>query len=331
MNRNEQKFYHDVNRIADSLESIAKSLQKPNLPEMPDSFFKTDGQATYDASRNYSESTLKDLIEDGEEETNPFDDIIDEVTERTGRLQKINESLDSFFSIRKPLYSRSMNLTKLQKKSWRDDGSPRWSYGEMTQYMLHFVKENPGCTYTDMNKFYLCCIGGLTSYDSVRDRGGSFPHHYQSLVSMKKRRFAEDVENHFELQNVMEQWIEKEDDGTYKYYERKRTLPHQSYTSNPFADPKKKVKKAFVLDFVESCGDEGATYTDIIRYMYEKETGLTYTTENRGWYSSYMSDGGMWNQSRKGGWINPTKSHPNKWIENRGGRYFLNTHPIKDC
>ena len=329
MNRNEQKFYFDINRIADALESIAKKMnEEPKLPFGDGSFFTTKNMGSYDDSGESTRSSLKDLIDEGDELD---EQLFDTPLSHEERMQKINDSLDSFLSIRKPLYSRSMNLSKLQKKSWRVDGSPRWSYGEITQYMLCFVKENPGCTYTDMNKFYLCFIGGLENYDPVRDRGGSFPHHYQSLVSMKKRRFSKEVENHFELQNVMEQWIEKEDDGTYKYYERKRTLPHQSYTSNPFADPKKKIKKDYVLDFVASCGDDGASYTDIIRYMYEKETGLTYTTENRGWYSSYFNNGGMWNPEKRGGWINPTKSHPNQWIENRGGRYFLNTHPIKDC
>ena len=81
---------------------------------------------------------------------------------------------------------------------------------------------------------------------------------------------------------------------------------------------KKKVKKAYVLDFVDSRGAEGATYTDIIRYMYELDNpGETYTTENRGWYSTYMNDGGMWNQDRKGGWINPTKSHRNYLVKSR--------------
>ena len=79
---------------------------------------------------------------------------------------------------------------------------------------------------------------------------------------------------------------------------------------------KKKVKKAYVLDFVDSCGDEGATYTDIIRYMYELDNpGEKYTTENRGWYSTYMNDGGVWNQDRKGGWINPTKSDSNYLVK----------------
>ena len=324
MNRNEQKFYHDVNRIADSLESIAKSLQTPKMPFSDGSFFNTSDSDSYNDSSEPTKSTLKDLIEDNLEDTNPFDDIIDEVTERTDRLQKINDSLDSFFSIRKPLYSRSMNLTKLHRR-----GELR--RGEITQLILKFVKENPNCTYTDMNKFYVCFIGGKMMYDPVDDRGGSFSKHLTSLTSMKVRRFSEDVREDLDLQNVMEQWLEKEDDGTYKYYERKRTLPHPSYNSNPFTNPEKKIKKDFVLDFVASCGDDGASYTDIIRYMYEKETGLTYTTENRGWYSSYFNNGGMWNPQKRGGWINPTRSHPNQWIENRGGRYFLNTHPIKDC
>jgi len=216
MNRNEQKFYHDVNRIADSLESIAKSLQTPNMPFPDGSFFNTSDSDSYNDSSEPTKSSLKDLINEQLEDANPFDDLIKEQTKRVDRLQTINDSLDSFFSIRKPLYSKSMNLTKLQKKSWRTDGSPRWSHGELTQYMLHFVKENPGCTYTDMNKFYLCFIGGLTSYDSVRDRGGSFPHHYKSLITSKTRRCAQSVKDHFEINDVTSQWIEKRS-GRYYY------------------------------------------------------------------------------------------------------------------
>jgi len=219
MNRFEQEFYYNVEKGVKALEKIAKELQKLNeKPEMPlneGGIFKNDNSESYDDSNVYGEQTLKDLIENKEEKANPFDDIINDVTERTGRLQKINESLDSFFSIRKPLYSRSMNLTKLQKKSWSDDGLANWSHGEMTQYMLHFVKENPGCTYTDMNKFYLCFIGGLTTYDPVAHRGGSFPHHYQSLVSRKTRRCTQSVKDHFELNDISSQWIEKYDGGYY--------------------------------------------------------------------------------------------------------------------
>ena len=218
-----------------------------------------------------------------------------------------------------------MNLTKLHRR-----GELR--RGEITQLILKFVKENPNCTYTDMNKFYVCFINGQMMYDPIRDRGGSFSKHLASLTSMKVRRFDEDVREDLDLGNVMEQWLEKEDDGTYKYYERKRTLPHQSNFAYNYASSKPKVKKHYVLEFVKSCGDKGASYTDIIRYMYELEhPGEKYTTENRGWYSIYMNDGGMWNQNRKGGWINPTRSHPNEWIENRGGRWYLNTHPIGNC
>jgi len=97
---------------------------------------------------------------------------------------------------------------------------------------------------------------------------------------------------------------------------------------------KSKVKKHYVLEYVDVQGDNGARYTDIIRYMYEKETGLTYTYENRGWYSAYFNDGGMWSQDRKAGWINPTKSHPDNYLMkhyNKNGelRYFTKNYITK--
>ena len=323
MNRNEQKFYFDINRIADALESIAKKMnEEPKLPFSDGSFFTSKDMGSYNVSDESTRSSLKDLIDEGDE---PDEQLFDTPLNHEERMQKINDSLDSFMNIRKPLYSRSMNLTKLHRR-----GELR--RGEITQLILKFVKENPNCTYTDMNKFYVCFIGKQMMYDPIRDRGGSFSKHLASLTSMKVRRFDEDVREDLDLGNVMEQWLEKEDDGTYKYYERKRTLPHQSNFAYNYASSKPKVKKHYVLEFVKSCGDKGASYTDIIRYMYELEhPGEKYTTENRGWYSIYMNDGGMWNQNRKGGWINPTRSHPNEWIENRGGRWYLNTHPIGNC
>ena len=313
MNRNEQKFYYDVNRIADALESIAKKMnEEPKLPFSDGSFYSTKAMGSYNVSDESTRSSLKDLIDEGNE---PDEPLFDTSLNHEERMQKINDSLDSFMNIRKPLYSRSMSFTKLHRR-----GELR--RGEITQLILQFVKENPNCTYTDMNKFYICFINGQTSYDPIRDRGGSFSKHLASLTSMKVRRFSEDVREDLGLGDVAEQWLEKEDDGTYTYHET-----HYYDTKS-----KPKVKKHYVLEFVKSCGDKGASYTDIIRHMYELEhPGETYTTENRGWYSTYMNDGGMWNQSRKGGWINPTRSHPNEWIENRGGRWYLNTHPIGNC
>ena len=294
MNRNEQKFYHDVNRIADSLESIAKSLQTPKMPFGDGSFFNTSDSDSYDDSSESVRSTLKDLIDETSDTTEE-------------RMQKINDSLDSFMNIRKPLYSRSMNLTKLHRRN-------ELRRGEITQLLLMFVKENPNCTYTDMNKFYVCFINGQMMYDPVRDRGGSFSKHLASLTSMKTRRFSEDVREDLGLGNVAEQWLEKEADGTYTYHE----------TQYEQSNLKSKVKKHYVLEFVKSCGDKGASYTDIIRYMYELEhPGEKYTNENRGFYSIYMNDGGMWNQDRKGGWINPTRSHPNEWLVKIDGRWFV--------
>ena len=318
MNRNEQKFYHDVNRIADSLESIAKSLQTPKMPFGDGSFFNTSDSDSYNVSDESTRSSLKDLID---ESNKPNESTLN----HEERMQKINDSLDSFMNIRKPLYSRSMNLTKLHRR-----GELR--RGEITQLILKFVKENPNCTYTDMNKFYVCFIGGKMMYDPIDDRGGSFSKHLTSLTSMKRRRFDEDVREDLELGNdVDEQWLRKEDDGTYTYHESHYYDTKSNFAYN-YASSKPKVKKHYVLEFVKSCGDKGASYTDIIRYMYELEhPGETYTTENRGYYSIYMNDGGMWNQNRKGGWINPTRSHPNQWIENRGGRWYLNTHPIGNC
>ena len=98
---------------------------------------------------------------------------------------------------------------------------------------------------------------------------------------------------------------------------------------------KSKVKKHYVLEYVDSLGDKGARYTDIIKYMYELENpGQTYTYENRGWYSTYFNNGGMWNPGRLAGWTNPTKSHPNNWLiknKNNNGklRYFTQNYIVK--
>jgi len=326
MNRNEQKFYFDINRIADALESIAKKMnEEPKLPFGDGSFFTTKNMGSYDDSGESTRSSLKDLIDEGDElDEQMQSNLVDTPLSHEERMQKINDSLDSFMNIRKPLYSRSMNLTKLHRR-----GELR--RGEITQLILKFVKENPNCTYTDMNKFYVCFIGGKMMYDPIEDRGGSFSKHLASLTSMKVRRFSEDVREDLDLGNdVAEQWLRKEDDGTYTYHET-NYYDTKGFRLN-YSSNKPMVKKHYVLEFVKSCGDKGASYTDIIRYMYELEhPGETYTTQNRGWYSGYMNDGGMWNQSRKGGWINPTRSHPNEWIENRGGRWYLNTHPIGNC
>ena len=305
MNRNEQKFYHDVNRIADALESIAKKMnEEPKLPFSDGSFYSTKDMGSYNVSDESTRSTLKDLIDEGDE---PDEQLFDTPLSHEERMQKINDSLDSFMNIRKPLYSRSMNLTKLHRRN-------ELRRGEITQLLLMFVKENPNCTYTDMNKFYVCFINGQMMYDPVRDRGGSFSKHLTSLTSMKTRRFSEDVREDLGLGNVAEQWLEKEADGTYTYHE----------TQYEQSNLKSKVKKHYVLEFVKSCGAEGASYTDIIRYMYELDNpGEKYTNENRGFYSIYMNDGGMWNQDRKGGWINPTRSHPNEWLVKIDGRWFV--------
>ena len=54
-------------------------------------------------------------------------------------------------------------------------------------------------------------------------------------------------------------------------------------------------KKALILNFVESQGEGGARYTDIIKFIFEyNHPGFEYTTRNRGYYSSGFSQHCRW-------------------------------------
>ena len=247
MNRNEQKFYSDVTRATNALEEIAKQLSKiTEIPKDTSSILNEDELDSYDASSDYQESTLKDLIEKSnmfnedpelqgfknlareiiEPEANPFDDIINEVKHRSTRLANISDSLDSFFSIRKNCTTDSTSAsTNYIKNSTRNfPSTPRncsnYLYGEITQLMLEFVRLNPGCSFTDINRFNQE-FTHENKFDKVSHRG-HFSHHLVNLRVPKIRRcdaiLREDLTD-----GVKEQWIEKRktvNGGSIGYYYR---------------------------------------------------------------------------------------------------------------
>jgi len=77
-------------------------------------------------------------------------------------------------------------------------------YGNVTKQLFEFVKENEPVSYTDMNKFYQMEIKGKATYDSVKDRGGSFAHHFVSMRNKSRRNYSGKVE-----------YVIKEDGGKY--------------------------------------------------------------------------------------------------------------------
>ena len=81
---------------------------------------------------------------------------------------------------------------------------PEGPYGNVIKQLFEYVKETEPCSYTDMNKFYQMDIKGKTTYDPVKDRGGSFSHHLQSMRNKSKRNYSGKVE-----------YLIKEDGGKY--------------------------------------------------------------------------------------------------------------------
>jgi len=67
-------------------------------------------------------------------------------------------------------------------------------YGDIIKQLFEFVKENEPVSYTDMNAFYQMEIKGKATYDSVNDRGGSFPHHLVSMKNKSRRNYSGRVE-----------------------------------------------------------------------------------------------------------------------------------------
>ena len=67
-------------------------------------------------------------------------------------------------------------------------------YGYIIKQLFEFVKKNEPVSYTEMNKFYQMNIKGKKTYDSVNDRGGSFPHHLVSMKNKSRRNYSGRVE-----------------------------------------------------------------------------------------------------------------------------------------
>ncbi len=64
-----------------------------------------------------------------------------------------------------------------------------YKYGEITNSILNYVESLGEASFTDMNKFYKYGVRNSKSYDSYRDRGGSFCHHLTSLRQARRRTF----------------------------------------------------------------------------------------------------------------------------------------------
>ena len=233
MNRNEQHFYNDVKRGATALEKIANLLEG-NLhlfnPGRDTDLFESDDSDSYDASSDHSESSLKDMIADiasphdranglaehiEKEFPLGYENLIKEASSSVDRLKEVNESLDSFFSIRP------------EGEDFVDgkDIEPKLLQGEITQLMLQFVAENPGCRYTDINRFNHVNIHGNETFDTYEQRG-RFAHHCKNLRSPSTRRCkvkyytGEGMLYNKKLAQpfAYRQWIEKDADTGGYYY-----------------------------------------------------------------------------------------------------------------
>ena len=77
-------------------------------------------------------------------------------------------------------------------------------YGNIIAKLFEYVKLNEPCSYTDMNKFYQMEIKGKTTYNPVKDRGGSFAHLFVSMRNKSRRNYSGKVE-----------YLIKEDGGRY--------------------------------------------------------------------------------------------------------------------
>ena len=74
-------------------------------------------------------------------------------------------------------------------------GNHQLKQGAITAQILQYVKMNGPCSYTELNKLYKeIQYGYPVVYDSIRDRGGSYPHHHVSLTQPRKRRYSGKIE-----------------------------------------------------------------------------------------------------------------------------------------
>jgi len=74
-------------------------------------------------------------------------------------------------------------------------GNHQLKQGAITAQILQYVKMNGPGSYTELNKLDKeIQYGYPVVYDSVRDRGGSFPHHRISLVQPRKRLYSGRIE-----------------------------------------------------------------------------------------------------------------------------------------
>jgi hypothetical protein len=74
-------------------------------------------------------------------------------------------------------------------------GNHQLKQGAITAQILQHVKMNGPCSYTELNKLYKeIQYGYPVNYDSVRDRGGSYPHHHASLTTPRKRKYSGKIE-----------------------------------------------------------------------------------------------------------------------------------------
>tara|TARA_R110001583_G_scaffold24369_1_gene88980 strand:- start:5072 stop:5380 length:309 start_codon:yes stop_codon:yes gene_type:complete len=70
-------------------------------------------------------------------------------------------------------------------------------YGLITQKLFEYVKLNQPCSYTELNKYYqFVCTGRntLEDWDPVKDRGGSFSHHFVNMRNKSKRNYSGKIE-----------------------------------------------------------------------------------------------------------------------------------------
>ena len=158
----------------------------------------------HDNAESLNKNQEESYVRDG---NGGWKDLEDEARESVDRFKVINDSLDSFFSVKKKKHVQSMPSTPRNYHNYL--------YGEITQLMLAYVRLNPGCRYTDINRFKQEFIMGST-WDAVSCRG-NFSHHCENLREPKVRRCDKILKEDL-TDGVREQWIEKVD-GLYYYRE----------------------------------------------------------------------------------------------------------------
>jgi len=79
----------------------------------------------------------------------------------------------------------------------KDLQSPKRPYGNIIGKLFEYVEFHEPCSYTELNKYYQYISKGkniLEDWDPVRDRGGSFSHHFQSMRNKSRRNYSGKVE-----------------------------------------------------------------------------------------------------------------------------------------